>query len=331
MKKSKRYTFHYQSKESKGKHQFLFLRVIFIFFLLEPTFEPIAAVRNPLAVRSIAFEKYMLGQRFVGSVISTFKHANRRQCAFECSKLPHCRSFNLCASKRCEMNSDDEFSVGLNFTMFNDSNCEYWAMSRDHSPECEERGETKDICDDLAPGECNINLKRVDAIFGPWNLKKDIGPLEVRTFKVRETLKPSAHGGLDLPPPIENVLWLKVSAENMTWSEAKSYCELANGQLLSNLLGTKEQLDFIYDSFGLKAYFLGIKAKGQVSSNQWEAIDGTLISPELIIWGTNQPNVSLEYATVVVINGYWRYYLNNGFPFIKRFALCDLINSSYAD
>ena len=134
--------------------------------ILIGSFGLIEAAAYPLAFRAVTFEVSFPGKRFAGSDNSTMKLVTRPFCAFECTKLPQCRSFNVCAFKRCELNKDDHFSTVSGLTLTNDDNCQYFAMLRGFIPECRENVEINSTNSSTQnatqPGVCDINLKKVD-------------------------------------------------------------------------------------------------------------------------------------------------------------------------
>ena len=153
----------------------------------------------PVAVRSVVFEDHQNGKRLTGSLLESEVGLNENKCALACNRHLKCRSFNFCSSFKCQLNSEDAFSVGSNFTslLLDDPLCKYHGMLRDHVPECIEDGKSKNIRNDFHPGSCQINKKRVDEVFGPWEQMPTIKTAnEWRKYYTRNQLLQSAHGGI---------------------------------------------------------------------------------------------------------------------------------------
>ena len=86
---------------------------------------------------------------------------SRKQCANFCYSNSDCRSFNFCGNRICQLNREDIHVNNTNLA-FSES-CVYVGMKRNDQPFCSEKGNLKSIRDDITPGDCEINKKRVDA------------------------------------------------------------------------------------------------------------------------------------------------------------------------
>ena len=160
---------------------------------------------NPTAQRFVTFEDVRYGKKLSGSSIHNQKAATGAICSLICGFLPKCRSFNFCGRENCQLNSDDLFSIGKNETFLDeDLNCDFWAMKRDDLPECMEMEVLKNVRNDLSPGLCEINYKRVD---GKFNYKKVQSSTVFRVYKVEEGSILHAHGGFEAQ---EEETWLEI-------------------------------------------------------------------------------------------------------------------------
>ena len=118
-----------------------------------------------------------------------------------------CRS-----SQQCQLNTEDVFTIGdRTELLIDDMNCFYSGMSREFVPVCQQHDSDKNIFDDVNPGKCMINQKRVDAVYGPWTPEVIQTDTEWKRFDTKQLLVPSAHDGL---PGQHNLMvihsWLKV-------------------------------------------------------------------------------------------------------------------------
>ena len=83
-----------------------------------------------------------------------------------CTATAACKAFNFCGATDCELLSDDIFTHGTNLT--SEATCFYVGMKENTIPDCLEKSQLKNITDDLEPGFCRINSKRLDPEWGPW-------------------------------------------------------------------------------------------------------------------------------------------------------------------
>ena len=101
--------------------------------------------------RLLIFEDVQIETKLTN--VTTFDLAKVRshaECIQRCTIRPKCKSINICHKKFCQLNSDDRFSKGVHFQY--DSNCVYTGMFREFIPVCKEKGQLKEITDDVNPG-----------------------------------------------------------------------------------------------------------------------------------------------------------------------------------
>ena len=193
---------------------------------------PNEGIKTSVAIRSIAWEDVKKGKELTGSSIARNKIISPDQCALKCGKTSLCRSFNFCSPNWCDLNSEDVFSIGRNFSLFEDSQaCTYHGMKKNDIPFCQEGVEEKYVQDDENPGLCEINQKRVDLEWTSWRWEVVIDSQdEFKEMKRREKLVDFAHGGIagtNETGPTK--YWLKFVATPMNWLSAKDDCKNLGG------------------------------------------------------------------------------------------------------
>ena len=71
--------------------------------------------KQPLAQRAIPFADFREDFVLLNSSIKTISKTTRGYCAQHCLSTPTCLSFNYCKSKKCQLNSLNAFSEGIEF------------------------------------------------------------------------------------------------------------------------------------------------------------------------------------------------------------------------
>ena len=288
----------------------------------------------PVAVRSVVFEDHQSGKRLTGSLLESEVGLNENKCALACNRHLKCRSFNFCSSFKCQLNSEDAFSVSSNFTslLLDDPLCSYHGMLRDHVPECIEDGKSKNIRNDFYTGSCQINEKRVDEVFGPWEQMPTIETAnEWRKYYTRKQLLQSAHGGIiSNEGTVRNIEWFKrVDSSPKNWTEAEASCEQEGGTLFYNLNGTEEQLNFFYDTFGDISYWMGVFAAGEVREDRWRTVRGDILSTDKLKWDIDHPKLNrADRSNILLTYSHQkskREYLTNKNPSHTKYFFCDML------
>ena len=287
----------------------------------------------PVAQKSSVFEDLIPHTGLFHNVLEMREQYSMSSCARACNYRPLCRSFTFCSSLRCYLNSEDIYSSGGDTSLMQDSSyCNYLGMLRNHAPECIEGPIAKDIKDDEDPGTCKFNKKRVDQVLGPWELMSPIHTTnEWRVYDTRKQLVAGAHGGKTSPDGVvKNHEWLlRSDLGRMNWTEGKDFCEKLGGAMFYNLDGTKEQLDFVYDTFGDDTYWIGVSAVGGVNRGQWETVRGMAISSDKLLWKSGDyPKNDTDFTHVMLTysqKSNRRDYLKNNLPSYNRFVVCDMI------
>ena len=290
----------------------------------------------PVAVRSVVFEDHQSGKRLTGSLLESEVRLNENKCALACNRHLKCRSFNFCFSLKCQLTSEDAFSVGSNFTslLLDDPLCSYHGMLQDHRAECNEGEITKNIQYDAYPGSCQINKKRVDEVFGPWEQMPAIETAnEWKKYYTRNQLIQSAHGGIiSSEGTVKNIEWFKrVDSAQMNWTVAEATCEREGGTLFYNLDGTEEQLDFFYDIFGERSYWMGVFAAGEVHEDRWRTVRGDILSTDKLKWDIDNPKLNRADRSNILLSTFnekskpKRVYLTNREPSKTKDFFCDML------
>ena len=291
---------------------------------------------RPFIVRSIDFEDLHHGKLLTKSVLATFWGMRSvTSCALACAVNPKCRSFNFCESLKCELNREDLFSGDFMDNWVDDRNCLYGGMLQESIPECYDGEDFKDIRDDLDPGKCEINQKRIDA---DMRALEDMPTIQEKTnvqyklFQSKEGVQFYGHGGF---APANNTVLVKVlefykvgtlQISQNGWNDAQAFCEQEGGNLFYRLDGTREQLDFFYDTFGDDNFWVGVKAAGAVSDNTWINVKGEAVGADKLFWGNGLMLNHSDRAFVGLRYGAGgRAYLKNQDPRHTN-GICDLLN-----
>ena len=143
---------------------------------------------SPEAFQSMAFEDIIAGKRLTEDILGEFNVQSRFSCALLCNKDDLCRSFNLCASKHCELNKHSFFSIGPGQLEFiDDPECVYYGMRKTSKPVCNDGEQYVDIQNETSSELCTIYGKRVDREWGSWTEVTEIDNAtewKVRVFEV---------------------------------------------------------------------------------------------------------------------------------------------------
>ena len=303
----------------------LFLKVNICLQLLQITqVTSHAALLDTRAVRKTEFEDGQKGKRldFENSLLKKLKVSSTASCGSFCSKHKTCRSFNLCAQKRCELNRYDIFSTPLGTAVLNNvANCKYFGMRKQSYPSCLDKNELKKIRDDQNPGACQINLKRVDFEWSGWDIIQYDNASDWRDTWTRETLVESAHGGLPRSGASEKLWWLKFVLVQKTWTEARDNCFSMGGKLFFNVDGTSDQLQTLYDKMGGQVAWVGMYTEDHIT---WNNSAGEILNTDLFIWRSGEPNNDGgdEYHLVL---GYGGAVLNDMSQTLRFASICDMV------
>ena len=279
----------------------------------------------PEIFRNILFEDTKTGQQLTGSVIKTLPTVSKIFCSLKCAHLPRCQSFNYCEPSICLLNSEDFYSAANSDKLVvRYPNCEYRGMKRDYVPNCYERGILKPITDDDNPGNCNINQKRIDALYGPWTRHINQTDTEWKVFDVREALIQSGDHACVYGNTCWIQSWFKIGSDDKNWMDSKLFCEEIGGELFSDVDGTTEQLDFFFEVFGERKYWLGIY---RTDLRSWRNIKGNEVPNEYLKWDVDYPTNQSNHKYVLIYYKNSRSrpeYLKNKNQGLKALPLCDL-------
>ena len=260
----------------------------------------VTSSRAPNLVLSTDYEDIREGQRLVNSLIADLTVLSVTKCALNCNKNSLCRSFNFCSSGRCELSGEDVYSTedGEN-VLEHSTTCQYFGMKKTAVPGCQEQGTMKNIQNDSDSGYCQINLKRVDAVFGPWKFKQttiDDG-FEWKTEKERSVMLDAAHGGIS-GSTVETNFWYKFVKTFYIWSKARDNCARMGGKLFFKLNGTAEQLYTLNAKMGV-GYWVGVYKE---TVQLYRDVDGNEMDPNMLSWNLGEPNGGM--AEPFVLGGY---------------------------
>ena len=281
----------------------------------------------PKCERLVSYDQVMNHKLFPGSMIGNYEMKTSSGCAMICGRIPECLSFNFCGRVSCLLSSEDLFSLGKNESFLEDNaECKYWGMKRESFPVCKENGDLKNITNDEDPGICEINGKRVDS---PMVLDQIHTDFEWKVFPDENRgVHLTAHGGVLKRPGRPELSWFKIGPFILNWDQAKSFCESIGGNLFTALNGTKEQLDFSFDTFGDTEYWVGIYTENFVN---WLYLDGGIVAQSQLVWYNGSPDKSNSEAKKVKLDfsnkHNRRQYLMTEVPGNEYIPLCDLTNN----
>ena len=243
----------------------------------------------PKSVNSMGFEDVFAGQKLVAELLESLVVVSETKCALACNKNEWCRSFNFCGADTCELNVHDIYSSYQATTLLTVApNCKYVGMRKASVPVCSEHGVFATTMDDAPSGVCRLNNKRVDM---EWRWADPIIvdiPGEWRHVDEFYMVKDVAHGGIAIPgTPVRQETWVRFTDDVMQFNEARDYCINLGGDLFSNLDGSMDQLQFFRDRLVNKIHWLGIVRD---SAEVWKTVEGEVIGPERLLWGSGQPD-----------------------------------------
>ena len=243
----------------------------------------------PLARRGLSFENYQKSRILQGSELEVVMRIDNKDCAMLCSRIAKCKSYNYCKSRKCHLNSLDEYSE--NVKMESNLDCNYYGIRKDDRPFCAERSVAKEIKNDIYPGVCQINQKRTDA---RWTKIEQYVAIdsgnEWKKMEDRECFIAS-HGGKEVCTGNETSVleWYRLIAEDKYFYEGIEACSQIDGVSFYRVNGTDQQLKFFHELLNQPyCYWLGIKRAG--ASQEWKSFDGKEIPQNLFRWAHNQPN-----------------------------------------
>ncbi|XP_075254736.1 uncharacterized protein LOC142346117 [Convolutriloba macropyga] len=243
--------------------------LIFILILLST--QQITCLEVPRGNRAAPLEDIIQGSILHQETpLKTKQVRNQRHCIHLCYQTTDCRSYNLCGGKICQLNKEDRF---VHKTQMNASErCFYAGMKQNDQPTCEQKGKYQPITDDITPGLCMINNKRVDVecfrATVEETYKEVAGPgfeYSIQWMKISRIHSwPAAHGGKDSCSTqtdivLENYIWIRKA---QSYDEHIAQCATKGGKIFGDFDGTQDQIDF-YAKHMPTRFFVGAK-KGKV-------------------------------------------------------------------
>ncbi|XP_075242615.1 uncharacterized protein LOC142337278 [Convolutriloba macropyga] len=177
-------------------------------------------------------------------------------------------SYNFCANKLCELNSED--ILLMSNASKDDPICVYGGMKNESKPACIEENKAKFIQDDISPGVCEINKKRRDGVCSPWKYFEDVTDnrradgmeFERPGFYIRYASRSvdqvPYHGGAACVLLDKTLEHLVIPRRRGYFLEAKSACEQIGGLVFYRLNGTYEQMRFLCDNIATYNLWFGM-------------------------------------------------------------------------
>ena len=102
--------------------------------------------------RQTVFDDIRKSTRLDGYQVSQFESTARQDCAITCLRNPLCMSYNFCANKLCELNSED--ILLMSNASKDDPICVYGGMKNESKPACIEENKAKfiQVVSEAVPG-----------------------------------------------------------------------------------------------------------------------------------------------------------------------------------
>ena len=218
-----------------------------------------------MADRLISFDTKIDGVKLNETfAIQSTKLVSRLLCAAVCVLSRRCKYFSFCYSEMCQLYSIDNLDITFTNSTTVAPHCTLHAMKGHTLAQCVEKGDLKPIKDDLNPRNCDINLKRSDAI-EVWSksLTSLLTYSEYRVYYEAICILQGEHGGHQCTGSdrvVEYIMWR--SGPPKSWFEAQSECEEYGATLFDNLNGTGAQLQLISQYMNYSQFWLGISDDG---------------------------------------------------------------------
>ena len=158
----------------------------------------------------------------------------RKDCFIKCLQSMKCISLNYCDSRVCEMNERVIHSVAAS-DINNESNCVYIGRLENSEVECLKNGQKKNIQNDLSPGFCEINQKRIYKVCSWIYEETDIVKYShFKRYWYQVVARHALHGsGGECTSKVIELYF--TSEEDLPWQYAKEFSENAGGKLLEML------------------------------------------------------------------------------------------------
>ena len=220
--------------------------------------------KTPLFHKSFAFEDFRSKSKLSDiASFQVYRDISQLNCALRCRNDYECVSFLYCDHRFCLINSIRKPKTETTFA--ENIHCSYHGVKAEE-PTCVGEAEWSDwyhsVIIDTRDEWKKLNVRH--CYLGPY-----------RGWSPKISLD------------VEVLEWVTFVHEEKTWLEATNYCTTLGGHLFHSLNGTLSQLDFFYQRFDMRRYWLGIWTEDHV---EWRNMNGEIVSESLIIWSTRQPN-----------------------------------------
>ena len=251
----------------------LYPKVLYLFPFLMLINE---SLTNLAIKKSIAFEDFIKGKQLIEKPLKQRK-IGKNFCALLCLHHAQCLSFRYCTNLYCFLHSIDIYSIDSVLTN-SQHGCIYQGMRRDVEPDC---------TSGVDPEICAVDGKKQDGEWSQWVHSVQVDtPLEWKKSRVRDCHPPSHGGAHTCTTREEEVLeWVEFVHQKVNWITAKRYCQALGGHLFHSLNGTLEQLSFFWEKVNQKAFWVGVRKKGE-----WVDMNDEVIPNERLLWSDDQPD-----------------------------------------
>ena len=246
---------------------------------------------NPSVDRSVVFDDFRPKSKFMGHKIKTLPFISKRKCAYICLQNPICTSFNYFIYRRCDLFSDDQFTHERQMVYDRFSN--YHGMRNDTFPVCSEKGYPRNIQNDSDPNLCQINRKRMDTSWGPWQWDLEVDNNSEWKNRTWRDCLPAFHGGvISCNVPEEMFEWFKFFKTLFHFSDANEACRSFGGNLFSDICSnTIEQRLKLFDLKLEQPVCFWVGLSYDHVQDVWLTMEGNQLPQGCsIIWGSDQPD-----------------------------------------
>ena len=214
-------------------------------------------------MRENNFSEVQRGVRLLNYIIQRERSQRIQSCVISCTINPLCLSINFCEPNLCELNSISIHDARTDQHVSDSTFCVFEGMKTTDRANCVEDFDPmsfKNIEDDENPGLCEINRKRLDSEWGPWQEEqKQASNSLTRTFT--RNCSVVAHGGVDgcegKRKEVEQE-WMQFHrGRPWAYSSAKYLCESTGMLLWGAIDGSYEQIRMVSEYFDFEPFILG--------------------------------------------------------------------------
>ena len=227
-------------------------------------------------------------------VDSTVDAPTRLTCAKKCVADSTCKSYTLCGERICYLSHKDRVTYPKGFE--NNAECVYGGMKWETMPACNTSNTL--FPDEKDTYDCE-NRARLRFRWQNWNISAPFN--ETGTEWAQTSFRECKNKLLQVVHPancrdgdvFSKTEVIRAYSTELTWNEAKSFCEDQNGYLYGQFDGTRDQIDKMIAKLesivpGVDKFWVG--AHNNKKDRTWRDLDGTFIYSSQLFWAQNEPN-----------------------------------------